>query len=176
MWAGRTQKRDILLPGSVGWLQYLSVPLKHACGVGTSISNGLITVRKMADPNFVQQNETPNIVLNSLAWTLHMGVSSNVRYQMLNGLDMVRPRPGPHIPALDIAILDLGISRQETSTAPPRLEDRFQHPTVTQHATLYAEASCRQFMQLLLRELAQIVRSQVVTIRLPAADLSLIHI
>ena len=47
----------------------------------------------MADPNFVQQNETPNVVLNSLAWTLHMGVSSNVRYQMLNGLDMVRLPP-----------------------------------------------------------------------------------
>lgn len=59
---------------------------------GTSISNGLITVRQMADPNFVSQNESPNIVLNSLAWTLHMGVSSNVRYQMLNGLDMVCTR------------------------------------------------------------------------------------
>jgi Protein RETICULATA-related len=63
---------------------------------GTSISNGLIKVRQMADPNFVQQNDSPPVVLNSLAWTLHMGVSSNIRYQMLNGLDMVPPTPCSH--------------------------------------------------------------------------------
>eukprot|EP00892_Ulva_mutabilis_P006175 jgi/Ulvmu1/392/UM001_0399.1 len=56
---------------------------------GTCISNGLIGVRKMADPQYVSQNETPDVFLNSLAWTLHMGASSNIRYQMLNGMDMV---------------------------------------------------------------------------------------
>lgn len=45
----------------------------------------------MADPTFVSPNEAPNVVLNSLAWTLHMGVSSNLRYQALNGLEMARP-------------------------------------------------------------------------------------
>lgn len=60
-----------------------------AAGVfGTAMSNGLIALRKATDPSFVTQNESPNILLNAGAWTLHMGVSSNTRYQMLNGLDM----------------------------------------------------------------------------------------
>ena len=57
--------------------------------VGTCMSNGLITVRKKLDPDFKSQNQTPNVLLNSLAWTMHMGISSNLRYQMLNGLDGV---------------------------------------------------------------------------------------
>lgn len=64
---------------------------------GTCISNGLIGVRKIADPNYVSQNEAPDVFLNSLAWTLHMGASSNIRYQMLNGMDMVCPTP-PSLP------------------------------------------------------------------------------
>jgi uncharacterized membrane-anchored protein YitT (DUF2179 family) len=62
---------------------------------GTVISNGLIKVRQALDPDFKLQNETPNVLLNSLAWTMHMGISSNIRYQALNGLDMVRP---PRLP------------------------------------------------------------------------------
>lgn len=57
---------------------------------GTLLSNGLIQVRQKLDPNFELQNETPNVLLNSAAWTMHMGISSNVRYQALYGLDMVR--------------------------------------------------------------------------------------
>ena len=59
---------------------------------GTCISNGLIAVRKRCDPQFVSQNESPNVLLNSMAWTVHMGISSNIRYQLLNGFDMVRLR------------------------------------------------------------------------------------
>jgi len=57
--------------------------------VGTAISNGLIMARKKFDPNFVQQNESPNVLANASCWALHMGISSNLRYQMLNGLDML---------------------------------------------------------------------------------------
>ncbi len=35
------------------------------------------------------QNEPPSVVGNASCWALHMGMSSNLRYQMLNGLDMV---------------------------------------------------------------------------------------
>lgn len=35
------------------------------------------------------QNDSPGIVANAGVWGTHMGVSSNVRYQLLNGLDMV---------------------------------------------------------------------------------------
>lgn len=57
--------------------------------VGTAASNGLIAVRKALDPKFVPQNELPNIPLNAAAWATHMGVSSNLRYQLLNGFEMV---------------------------------------------------------------------------------------
>jgi hypothetical protein len=34
------------------------------------------------------------VVGNASCWALHMGLSSNLRYQMLNGLDMVSERAG----------------------------------------------------------------------------------
>ena len=57
--------------------------------IGTAISNGLIAVRKKMDPSFIQQNESPNVLANASCWALHMGISSNLRYQLLNGMDMV---------------------------------------------------------------------------------------
>jgi hypothetical protein len=57
--------------------------------LGTVISNSLIALRKATDPNFVQQNESPNVLANAGCWALHMGLSSNARYQVLNGMDMV---------------------------------------------------------------------------------------
>ncbi len=56
---------------------------------GTSISNGLLLLRQRLDPEYVTPNKPPNIVYNAATWSLHMGVSSNLRYQMLNGIDMV---------------------------------------------------------------------------------------
>ena len=56
---------------------------------GTAISNGLLLSRQKLDPNFKSQNEAPNVPLNAATWAAHMGISSNVRYQVLNGLDMV---------------------------------------------------------------------------------------
>ncbi len=57
--------------------------------VGTSLSNGLLAIRQRLDPAFESQNKPPNILLNAGTWATHMGVSSNVRYQLLNGMDMV---------------------------------------------------------------------------------------
>lgn len=57
--------------------------------VGTATSNLLLLCRKALDPEFVLQNEPPNVLYNAGTWSLHMGVSSNLRYQVLNGLDMV---------------------------------------------------------------------------------------
>ena len=64
--------------------------------VGTATSNGLLAVRQALDKNFESQNEAPNVLLNAGTWATHMGISSNIRYQILNGIDMVR--------ALDLAI------------------------------------------------------------------------
>lgn len=58
--------------------------------IGTSLSNGLLALRKRLDKSFVSQNKPPDVVLNASTWALHMGISSNLRYQMLNGFDMVR--------------------------------------------------------------------------------------
>ncbi|KAL8526407.1 hypothetical protein ACS0TY_015566 [Phlomoides rotata] len=55
--------------------------------VGTAISNGLIMVRKKMDPNFETPNKAPPTLLNAATWALHMGVSSNLRYQTLNGIE-----------------------------------------------------------------------------------------
>ena len=56
---------------------------------GTAVSNGLLAVRKKLDANFKLQNKPPNVLLNAGCWGTHMGISSNIRYQLLNGLDMV---------------------------------------------------------------------------------------
>lgn len=55
--------------------------------VGTFTSNFLINMRKKVDPTFETQNEAPPTVLNAATWALHMGLSSNLRYQALNGLE-----------------------------------------------------------------------------------------
>ena len=56
---------------------------------GTAISNTLLLLRQKLDADFKSQNEAPNVPLNAATWAAHMGISSNVRYQVLNGLDMV---------------------------------------------------------------------------------------
>ena len=56
---------------------------------GTAVSNTLLVLRQKLDPKFKSQNEAPNVLLNAGTWAAHMGISSNVRYQVLNGLDMV---------------------------------------------------------------------------------------
>lgn len=56
--------------------------------VGTAISNGLVAVRSRTDASFVP-NDPPNVLANASCWALHMGLSSNFRYQTLNGVDMI---------------------------------------------------------------------------------------
>ena len=65
---------------------------------GTSVSNGLLLLRKKLDPKFVTQNEPPSILGNASCWAFHMGLSSNLRYQTLNGIDMVRAGWGAAAP------------------------------------------------------------------------------
>jgi hypothetical protein len=56
---------------------------------GTALSNGLIKLRKKMDPNFETPNKAPPTLLNSLTWAAHMGFSSNLRYQTLNGAEFM---------------------------------------------------------------------------------------
>ncbi|KAJ7950145.1 Protein RETICULATA-RELATED 3, chloroplastic [Quillaja saponaria] len=57
--------------------------------VGTAMSNGLIKIRKKMDPTFETPNKPPPTVLNAVTWAIHMGVSSNLRYQTLNGVEFL---------------------------------------------------------------------------------------
>ncbi|OMO96028.1 hypothetical protein CCACVL1_05112 [Corchorus capsularis] len=57
--------------------------------VGTTISNGLIKMRNKMDPNFETPNKPPPTLLNALTWAIHMGFSSNLRYQTLNGIEFL---------------------------------------------------------------------------------------
>ncbi|XVF29751.1 hypothetical protein REPUB_Repub15cG0149000 [Reevesia pubescens] len=57
--------------------------------VGTAISNGLIKMRKKMDPSFETPNKAPPTLLNALTWATHMGISSNLRYQTLNGIEFL---------------------------------------------------------------------------------------
>ncbi|GAX76058.1 hypothetical protein CEUSTIGMA_g3501.t1 [Chlamydomonas eustigma] len=57
--------------------------------LGTTITNCLLLLRKNLDPNFKLVNEPPNIIYNAGTWALHMGLSSNLRYQVLGGSDQV---------------------------------------------------------------------------------------
>ncbi|MQL98404.1 hypothetical protein Taro_031114 [Colocasia esculenta] len=62
---------------------------------GTAISNGLMALRKKMDPAFETPNKPPPTVLNALTWAIHMGVSSNLRYQSLNGVEFLIARVLP---------------------------------------------------------------------------------
>lgn len=55
--------------------------------VGTALSNGLLMMRKKMDPKFETPNKAPPTMLNALTWAAHMGISSNFRYQTLNGVE-----------------------------------------------------------------------------------------
>ncbi|GFY81695.1 alphavirus core family protein [Actinidia rufa] len=46
--------------------------------VGTTISNGLIKMRKTVDTSFETPNKAPPTILNAATWAIHMGVSSNL--------------------------------------------------------------------------------------------------
>ncbi|XP_021290306.1 protein RETICULATA-RELATED 3, chloroplastic [Herrania umbratica] len=63
--------------------------------VGTAISNGLIKMRKKMDPSFETPNKAPPTLLNALTWAIHMGVSSNLRYQTLNGIEFLLAKGVP---------------------------------------------------------------------------------
>lgn len=57
------------------------------------ISNTLLAVRNAV--GYPMQNENPNVALSSLTWGTHMAVSSNMRYQLLNGMDHLLIKSAP---------------------------------------------------------------------------------
>ncbi|KAA8517568.1 hypothetical protein F0562_017802 [Nyssa sinensis] len=49
---------------------------------------GLMRMRKKMDPSFETPNNPPT-VLNAATWAIYMGLSSNFRYQTLNGIEFL---------------------------------------------------------------------------------------
>ncbi|XP_051227165.1 protein RETICULATA-RELATED 3, chloroplastic [Lolium perenne] len=74
--------------------------------MGTAISNGLIAVRKKMDPAFETPNKAPPTLLNAATWALHMGVSSNLRYQTLNGVEYLLGTVAP-APVFKVSVVAL---------------------------------------------------------------------
>ncbi|KAF8716801.1 hypothetical protein HU200_025895 [Digitaria exilis] len=73
---------------------------------GTAISNGLIAMRKRMDPAFETPNKAPPTLLNAATWALHMGVSSNLRYQTLNGVEYLLGKVAP-APVFKVSVVAL---------------------------------------------------------------------
>ncbi|CAD6229366.1 unnamed protein product [Miscanthus lutarioriparius] len=73
---------------------------------GTAISNGLMAMRKRMDPAFETPNKAPPTLLNAATWALHMGVSSNLRYQTLNGVEYLLGKVAP-APVFKVSVVAL---------------------------------------------------------------------
>jgi hypothetical protein len=71
-------------------LQYAAIGM--AAGVvGTAITYGLLEARKALDSTYVPDRPMPPIVSNSAAWAAFMGLSSNTRFQVVEGIERVLP-------------------------------------------------------------------------------------
>ncbi|PAN27903.1 hypothetical protein GQ55_5G118300 [Panicum hallii var. hallii] len=73
---------------------------------GTALSNGLIAMRKRMDPEFETPNKPPPTLLNAATWAIHMGVSSNLRYQTLNGVEYLLGKVAP-APVFKVSVVAL---------------------------------------------------------------------
>ncbi|CAO2166787.1 unnamed protein product [Urochloa humidicola] len=73
---------------------------------GTALSNGLIAMRKRMDPEFETPNKPPPTLLNAATWAIHMGVSSNLRYQTLNGVEYFLGKVAP-APVFKVSVVAL---------------------------------------------------------------------
>ncbi|KAJ6799673.1 putative protein RETICULATA-RELATED 3, chloroplastic [Iris pallida] len=66
--------------------------------VGTTLSNTLVAIKnnsKDEEVNKEKKKGGPPTVLNAATWAVHMGLSSNLRYQTLNGVEFVMVRSMP---------------------------------------------------------------------------------
>ncbi|MCO5593361.1 hypothetical protein L7F22_047373 [Adiantum nelumboides] len=112
---------------------------------GTFLSNCLIGLRKRMDPNFEPQNNAPPTFLNAATWAIHMGISSNLRYQLINGIEFAMAKVLPS-PAFKVSILSIrafnnvlggysfvtlarltGSQKKSKATDVPALVDRERH-------------------------------------------------
>lgn len=60
--------------------------------VGTAITYGLVEGRRRLQKGYEPERSLPAVVPNALAWGAFMGVSSNVRFQLVEGVEVVLGR------------------------------------------------------------------------------------
>jgi Protein RETICULATA-related len=71
-------------------LQYAAIGMVAGV-VGTAITYGLLETRKAFDASYVPDRPMPPIFSNSVAWAAFMGLSSNTRFQAVEGIERVLP-------------------------------------------------------------------------------------
>jgi len=91
-----------------GGLQYMVVGLLGGI-VGTAITYGLIESRKKLDKSYQPKRPLPDVLPNSLAWGAFMAVSSNTRFQIVEGLErgIAAVCGGAQKPAVNAGIVTL---------------------------------------------------------------------
>ncbi|KAF6147777.1 hypothetical protein GIB67_006750 [Kingdonia uniflora] len=61
--------------------------------VGTTMTNGLVAFRNKINPKTAKdapkKTSSPPTLLNAATWAMHMGLSANLRYQSLNGVEFL---------------------------------------------------------------------------------------
>jgi len=80
------------------------------CGLGgQALTNSLLKFRALVDRTYEPKKEMPTAVDSAGVWALFMGVSSNVRYQLVNGLEFAAERSPlrSSVPALNAVSLVL---------------------------------------------------------------------
>lgn len=55
--------------------------------VGTAITYGLISARQWIDPSYSPKRALPDVIPNSAAWGAFMSLSSNTRFQIVEGME-----------------------------------------------------------------------------------------
>lgn len=71
-------------------LQYAAIGLGAGI-VGTMITYGLIESRKLLDSNYVPERPLPPVFANSAGWAAFMALSSNTRFQLVEGIERMLP-------------------------------------------------------------------------------------
>jgi hypothetical protein len=96
--------------GCIG-VKFLEYSLGGIIGglVGQSFANSLMLLRRRLQPGLDDDKEPPPIVQTALVWGFFMGVSSNLRYQAVFGLerliDISVARRIPQVSSLSYIIL-----------------------------------------------------------------------
>jgi len=86
--------------------QYSGVGYAMGC-LGAASIQGLIWIRERVDPVFVPPPSVQSITGTGLAWSTFMGTSSNVRYNLLHGLEDYLYRKGAKAGTLGSVVLRL---------------------------------------------------------------------